>query len=262
MARLLEDIEKLPGHIVGHFYMPAKFGHWPDDRKLEQYEDQLIEACSARGMAIEINTTLSVPRKYRAASEDKYRRAEHAADAKSEGKRRRYRDRFRRAQPERSRRRHSTPFSSMLDDADDQRNRLSRRRPSGARRLARDQRTPAKTQKIQEPVQPGSSISGLSRAELGLPEEVQRTPRGVGSGKKRARSGPKKRAGGPARTTKKPVSEEPGAKTSSRRSAESAASSAKAKANAAKAETPAPDSGKESKSKTKVQQSAQRAKRP
>jgi len=56
MAALLEAIEKLPGNIVGHFYVPAKFGHWPDDATLEKYEDELIEACAARGMAIELNT--------------------------------------------------------------------------------------------------------------------------------------------------------------------------------------------------------------
>ncbi len=56
MATLLEAIEKLPGHIVAHFYAPAKFGHWPDDAALERYEDRLIEACAARGMAIEVNS--------------------------------------------------------------------------------------------------------------------------------------------------------------------------------------------------------------
>jgi HisJ family histidinol phosphate phosphatase len=56
MATLLEAIEKLPGHIVGHFYVPAKFGHWPDDEKLSGYEDQLVAACRDRGLAIELNT--------------------------------------------------------------------------------------------------------------------------------------------------------------------------------------------------------------
>ena len=55
MATLLEAIDKLPGQIVGHFYVPAKFGHWPSDEVLSGYEDQLIEACLARGFAIEIN---------------------------------------------------------------------------------------------------------------------------------------------------------------------------------------------------------------
>ncbi|MBD5635702.1 MAG: hypothetical protein IAI49_14620 [Candidatus Eremiobacteraeota bacterium] len=56
METLLDAIEKLPGHIVGHFYVPAKFGHWPDDAALEGYEDKLIDACAERGMAIEINS--------------------------------------------------------------------------------------------------------------------------------------------------------------------------------------------------------------
>jgi HisJ family histidinol phosphate phosphatase len=55
MATLLDAIDKLPGHIVGHFYVPAKFGHWPDDATLEAYEDRLIEACAAKGMSVEIN---------------------------------------------------------------------------------------------------------------------------------------------------------------------------------------------------------------
>jgi HisJ family histidinol phosphate phosphatase len=56
MATLLDAIDKLPGHIVGHFYVPAKFGHWPDDAKLEEYEDKLLDACAERGMAVEINS--------------------------------------------------------------------------------------------------------------------------------------------------------------------------------------------------------------
>jgi HisJ family histidinol phosphate phosphatase len=56
MATLLDAIDKLPGHIVGHFYVPAKFGHWPDDAELETYEDRLLDACLERGMAVEINS--------------------------------------------------------------------------------------------------------------------------------------------------------------------------------------------------------------
>ena len=56
MAALLEAIDKLPGNIVGHFYVPAKFGHWPSDEALERYEDQLVEACAERGLAIELNS--------------------------------------------------------------------------------------------------------------------------------------------------------------------------------------------------------------
>jgi HisJ family histidinol phosphate phosphatase len=56
METLLDAIDKLPGHIVGHFYVPAKFGHWPEDATLEAYEDRLIDACAERGMAVEVNS--------------------------------------------------------------------------------------------------------------------------------------------------------------------------------------------------------------
>jgi HisJ family histidinol phosphate phosphatase len=56
MAALLDAIDKLPGNIVGHFYVPAKFGHWPSDEALERYEDQLVAACAERSMAIELNS--------------------------------------------------------------------------------------------------------------------------------------------------------------------------------------------------------------
>jgi HisJ family histidinol phosphate phosphatase len=56
MTTLLDAIDKLPGHIVGHFYVPGKFGHWPGDAKLEAYEDRLLEGCAERGLAIEINS--------------------------------------------------------------------------------------------------------------------------------------------------------------------------------------------------------------
>ena len=55
MAALLDAIEKQPAQIVGHFYAPAKFGHWPDQETLERYEDQVVAACRERGMALEIN---------------------------------------------------------------------------------------------------------------------------------------------------------------------------------------------------------------
>ena len=56
IATLLDAIERLPGHIVGHFYVPAIFGHWPEEENLERYEDQMLDAVAARGMAVEINT--------------------------------------------------------------------------------------------------------------------------------------------------------------------------------------------------------------
>lgn len=56
IALLVDAIERLPGHIVGHFFVPAVFGHWPDDEKLSAYEDRVLDAAAARGMAIEFNT--------------------------------------------------------------------------------------------------------------------------------------------------------------------------------------------------------------
>jgi HisJ family histidinol phosphate phosphatase len=53
---LVDAIERLPGHIVGHFFVPAVFGHWPDDAKLEVYEDRVLTAAGARQMAVEFNT--------------------------------------------------------------------------------------------------------------------------------------------------------------------------------------------------------------
>ena len=56
VTTLLDAIDKLPGHIVGHFYVPAKFGHWPADDVLEAYEDRFLAACHERGMAVEVNS--------------------------------------------------------------------------------------------------------------------------------------------------------------------------------------------------------------
>jgi HisJ family histidinol phosphate phosphatase len=69
IAAVLDAIERLPGNILGHFYVPAVFGHWPDDTTLERYEDQVIEALAARGMAVEINSRFL----YRRPEEDENR---------------------------------------------------------------------------------------------------------------------------------------------------------------------------------------------
>jgi len=53
---LVDAIERLPGHIVGHFFVPAVFGHWPDDAALDAYENRVLDAAEARGMAVEFNT--------------------------------------------------------------------------------------------------------------------------------------------------------------------------------------------------------------
>ncbi len=56
LTTLIDAIERLPGHIVGHFFVPAVFGHWPDDAKLDEYENRMLGAAAARNMAVEFNT--------------------------------------------------------------------------------------------------------------------------------------------------------------------------------------------------------------
>ena len=56
VTALIDAIERLPGNIVGHFFVPAVFGHWPDDAKLSAYEDRVLDAAAARQMAVEFNT--------------------------------------------------------------------------------------------------------------------------------------------------------------------------------------------------------------
>lgn len=56
IAKLVTEIETQRCDVAGHFYVPAKFGHWPTPAKLEEYEDRFVEACSRRRAAIEFNT--------------------------------------------------------------------------------------------------------------------------------------------------------------------------------------------------------------
>jgi HisJ family histidinol phosphate phosphatase len=207
MTKLLDDIAKLPGHIVGHFYVPASFGHWPDQKTLEHYEDRLLDACAGRGMAIEINTRFlyrdnpdDLKQKYRSALARLAKKAKRTdvgvaigADAHSPKDQ-------------------GNGFSEILkilDDAD-----INELVFPVAGRLARValRATQEHLQKVkaQEPApQPGSSISGFSRAELGLPEREELEERELVSGlsKPLREGGPRKRAGGPARTTTKPGKE-------------------------------------------------------
>lgn len=53
---LLREIEARRTDVVGHFYVPAKFGHWPPLSELEEHEDRLIDVCARRFLAIEFNT--------------------------------------------------------------------------------------------------------------------------------------------------------------------------------------------------------------
>ncbi len=56
VAAVLDVVERLPGHILGHFFAPALFGQWPDPATLDGYEDRVLAALAERGMAIEFNT--------------------------------------------------------------------------------------------------------------------------------------------------------------------------------------------------------------
>jgi hypothetical protein len=81
IAALLDALERLPGHILGHFYVPTVLGQWPDQAKLEAYEDKVLDAVAQRGMAVEFR-------------EAPLSRGEHAAAPQGQGSRDRDRDRF------------------------------------------------------------------------------------------------------------------------------------------------------------------------
>jgi HisJ family histidinol phosphate phosphatase len=55
-ATLFGDLAGKPADVVAHFYVPAKFGHWPKQSILERYEDRLLEICRRREIAVELNT--------------------------------------------------------------------------------------------------------------------------------------------------------------------------------------------------------------
>lgn len=225
-AKLFDDIEKLPGHVVGNFYAPAAFGHWPARETLERYEDRLIELCLERHLAIEINTRFlyrdnaeELKTKYLEATARLLRKAvakkvpiaigSSAHSPKDQG------NAF-------------DAILKLLDESDV--NELVF--PVGgrlARVVLRASREHIEAQtKREETVTTGSSISGLGRAELGLPEEIEPRP----TGRKRvARDvGPKKRASAATRVTKRPEPSTAATKSTSRRTAESSSSSSVAKA--------------------------------
>jgi HisJ family histidinol phosphate phosphatase len=227
-ARLFEDIEKLPGHVVGHFYRPAILGHWPDEKKLEAYEDRLLDLAHARGMGVEISTRQI----YRAPSDEtraKYiaanKRLMRKANARGVG--------IAIGSDAHSPKDQGGAFDvvlQMLDECG-----INEVVFPVAGRLARvvlratREHLELHAQRSPEPVQPGSSISGFSRAELGLPEEPELISRARESAKAARETGPKKRASSPERTTKKPAAAAL-PKSTSKRSAESAASSKAASA--------------------------------
>lgn len=229
VKKLLDEIDKLPGNIVGHFYAPAIFGHWPESKKLDEYENRLIEACVRRGMAIEVNSRFF------------YR--EHPED-----QRKRYYDAYKRLLRKAKSKGVLVAVGSDAHSPKDQGGAfdvvlklldecginelafpVSGRLARVALRATREHLEKAR-RRPERPHAPGSSISGFGRAELGLPEEGE-SARALRLGGARA-----VRAAGPKR--KGPAARPPAKGSTARRTAESAASSSKARA--AKTKPPKP----------------------
>jgi HisJ family histidinol phosphate phosphatase len=236
VAKLIDDVEKLPGNVVGNFYLPATFGHWPSPDQLETHEDRMLDAAHERGMAVEINTR-PLYRENTDEQREKYiaaiSRLMKKAHAKGVG----------------------IALGSAAHSPKDQGNGFEIVLPlldsfeinevvfPVAGRLARvvlraTREHLEQHEKRRETVNPGSSITGFSRAELGLPEAVavpakSRAVRAVG---------PKKRAGDATRPVKRAEAGASAAKSSSKRTAESSTSSTKEKAARAKTDdAPAPE---------------------
>jgi hypothetical protein len=238
VAKLLDDLEKLPAQVAGNFYSPARLGGWPPAATLEAYEDRLLELCHARKLAVEINTRFlyretSEERKqaYMEANRRLARKAQELGVGIAVGSD---------AHSPRDQGSHFDLVLRMLDDAGINElvfpvgGRLAR----VALRATREQ-FEAHTRSSEKNV-PGSSITGLSRAELGLPEQIE-VPAGRGSRTGRATAA-KRGAGSPARATKRASAgtSKPSGKSSSKRTADSTESSTQAKA--ARAESPAGES--------------------
>jgi len=185
MARLLDDLEKLPGHIVGHFYVPATFGKWPVQKKLEEHEDRMLDVAHRRGLAVEVNTRFL----YRDHPEDRKKKyleanARLVRKAKARGVG------IAIGSDAHSPKDQGHAFDLVLKMLDDARinevvfpvgGRLAR----VALRATREH-LEAQAKARRTTAAPGSSITGYSRAELGLPEEAEAA--------RRARVlGPKKR---------------------------------------------------------------------
>jgi HisJ family histidinol phosphate phosphatase len=231
VGKLLDDLEKLPAHIVGQFYSPGSSGRWPAQKKLEEYEDRLLTVCHARGLAVEVNT--------------RYLYREHPADLKKK-----YLEANARLVRKAKARGVSIAIGSdahspkdqgnafdvvlkMLDDAKINEivfpvgGRLARVALRATREHLEAQ------EKSRETYIPGSSITGFGRAELGLPEQAE-VP--VPARRDRAAREPaSKRMSGPTRSGKRG---DGAMKSTSRRTPESSSSSNKAKAARAAASPP------------------------
>jgi HisJ family histidinol phosphate phosphatase len=217
LAKLLEDVEKLPTNIVGHFYVPASFGHWPARKKLEEYEDRLLNVCHGRGLAVEINTRFLYrerPEELKEQYLEANARLIHKAKQRGVG--------IAIGSDAHSPKDQGNAFDSILKLLDDARinelvfpvdGRLAR----VALRATREHLEAEERKR--ETALPGSSITGYGRAELGLPEEAAQPAATRRAAAKAGReASPRKRAVPPTKPS------------TSRRSAESTASSSRAKA--------------------------------
>jgi HisJ family histidinol phosphate phosphatase len=226
MAKLLEDLEKLPAHIVGHFYVPATFGRWPVQKKLEEHEDAMLDVAHRRGLAVEVNTRFLYrdhpddrKKKYLEANARLLRKAKARGVGIAVGS------------DAHSPKDQGNAFDVVLKLLDDAR--INEVVFPVAGRLARvalratREHLEAQAQAGRQPSAPGSSITGYSRAELGLPEEEAAAARP--GGRTSRDTGPKKRASDAARISKRLGTSAPNASTS-RRSVESSSSATKAKA--------------------------------
>lgn len=224
VAKLLDDLEKFPANIVGHFYAPASTGRWPTQKRLEEYEDRLLTLCHARGLAIEVNTRFlyrdnpaDLKKKYLDANARLVRKAKSLGVGIAVGSD---------AHSPKDQGNGFDVVLKMLDDAKINEivfpvgGRLARVALRATREhLEAHERT-------RETFVPGSSITGLGRAELGLPEQAE-APATRRESARAVREAASKRVGGPARATKR---SDATSKTSSRRTPESSSSSSKAKA--------------------------------
>ncbi len=233
VAKLLDDLEKLPAHIVGQFYSPAHLGRWPAQKRLEEYEDRLLTVCHSRGLAVEVNTRFlyrdnpaDLKKKYLDANARLVRKAKALGVGIAIGS------------DAHSPKDQGNAFDVVLKMLDEAKiNEIVF--PVGGR-LARValRATPEHLEaqaKTRETFVPGSSITGFGRAELGLPEQAEVPASARRESARAAREAASKRTSGPARSGKRA---ETTPKSTSRRTPESSSSSGKAKA--ARAAAPAP----------------------
>ncbi len=256
IAKLLDDLDKLPAHVVGHFYVPATFGRWPSNKKLEEYEDRMLDVAHRRGLAVEINTRFL----YREHPDDRKKKyleanARLVRKAKARGVG------IAIGSDAHSPKDQGNGFDQILKLLDDAR--INELVFPVAGRLARvalratREHLEAQAQARRQASAPGSSITGFSRAELGLPEEPE-TGGLRPSGRSARDIGPKKRAGASARTSKRPAAPASSGASSSRRSTDSSSSASKAKA--AKLAKAAPSKKKQPKEHKPAKRSSSRRK--